>query len=1555
VNGPHAMKHRLSCLGLLACLVLPAAAADWPMYRHDARRSAASPEELPRELFLQWVKQYPRLDPAWPDQPRLRFDVAYEPVAAGSRLFFGSPANDSVTALDAATGAELWRFYADGPVRFAPAYWQGKLYVACDDGCLYCLDAASGTLRWKFRGAPEGAAERLVLGNARLVSLWAARGAPVVHGGKVYFAAGFWPFEGVFLHALDAATGAVAWTNDGSGASYTFQPHSSPAFAGVAPQGYLAVTGGRLLVPCGRSTAACFDLATGKLLYYRLADNQRTGGFLVAANRDSFASGGPLFDLAEGDHVTHVGPAPVMTDDVVYGSDHNDLVAFDVRGRPTRDETDYTAPPSRRWKIRRLWKHRTGAQVHIKAGSRLFAGATNCIEAIAPPQGDEKPKVAWRARIAGTPAALLAADQRLFAVTLEGHIYCFGAARTSARMPQEGEDVLVPFHAAWRQREGGADLSPAWRSVGFDDRLWPLGPPEPPEDDATDAEESDDAAATPKTRTLPTCFRHTFRVPQRPACRALRLEVRADDSTLVHLNGTEVWRRRVPETFGYWTPVSDRAPEEARETIVLDPATLLPGDNVLAVELVPQGYRRTPATFELELTGSRTSEPARPAVPPAHEDEWTQQAQDILRATGAADGYALVVGLRTGRLAEELARRSRLHVVALTPDPAAAEGIRRRLDATGLLGRRVAVRVGDPARLALPPYFASLIASEAPAADPKLVERLFACLRPYGGIACLGLAPEEHEALSRALADGRCERAALSRTGALSLLTRVGALPGAGDWTQQNANAANTLVSKDSRVKLPLGILWFGGSSNEKVLPRHGHGPSPHVVGGRLFIEGPDSLRAMDIYTGRVLWEASLPGLGEAYDNTDHQPGANAIGSNYVSAPDGVYVAYGKTCLRLDPATGRRLAEFALPRLAGDGLLTWGFVTLCDDVLVGGTSPTDFESDPEFSPDEFAKTTKDEIRGLVRWLVGLKGFALQPRGAKEREPEWLARNLNLLLVRTALPASLPKAPSSKARSIERAVAEHVKRRARSADSPPDPAVVRASRELRRLNRLLIEEHCPLLPRKRVLVGNPSVYSGTSSRWLVALDRYSGKVLWTREARDGFLHNSIAIGRGKLFCLDRVPEGVVRSWRWGSTGGGPPKPTFQLLALDLRTGDPVWTTERDVFGTWLAYSEEHDLLIQAGRASRDMLPEPSRRLIAYTGTDGTVQWDEPHRCDGPIMLHSEWLLTQGAAFDLLTGEPRTRSHPLTGEEIPWRFSRQYGCGTAIAAQHLLTFRSAAAGYYDLARDGGTGNFGGFRAGCTSNLIAAGGLLNAPDYTRTCTCSYQNQASLALVHTPEVETWTFNHLKRSDEPIRRVGLNLGAPGDRLADNATLWLEFPIVGGPSPHVPVVIEPDDHEFFTHHSSWALPSSIPHSALRTPHSALPWVAASGAKGVHSLTVTLAGRLTKWRRDHPTVLSRWLARTRRPKSPPQSYTVRLHFVEPDDAAPGDRVFSVSLQGRRVVEALDVAAQAGGPRRPLVVEFRAIEVTDDVTIQLSPAPGSRVPEPVLCGIELVGED
>ena len=313
------------------------------------------------------------------------------------------------------------------------------------------------------------------------------------------------------------------------------------------------------------------------------------------------------------------------------------------------------------------------------------------------------------------------------------------------------------------------------------------------------------------------------------------------------------------------------------------------------------------------------------------------------------------------------------------------------------------------------------------------------------------------------------------------------------------------------------------------------------------------------------------------------------------------------------------------------------------------------------------------------------------------------------------------------------------------------------------------------------------------------------------------------------------------------------------------------------------------------------------------------WDKTFDYRTFPLLHGGRFITESGIYALDTCEPVLWVNPLTGEEEHWQWRRMYGCNYPIASEHLLTFRSGAAGYYDLAGQSGTGNFGGFKSGCTSNLVCADGVLNAPDYTRTCSCSYQNQTSLALVHMPDVEMWTFNDFTVDERPIKRLGLNLGAPGDRRASNGTLWIEYPVGQSPSPDVQVAVAPDNTAWRLHHSSRFAGE-------------LPWVAASCGEGIASVTLALAPKAEQTR----------------------PYTVRLVFAEPETIGPGTRVFDVALQGKNVAENLDIVREAGAPRTSVIREFNGVLAKDSLVVTLSPSDSSAMP-PVLSGVEAVLEE
>jgi len=1436
-------------------------------------------------------------------------------VAIGKRLIVGSNASDRVTAYNTDTGQELWRFYADGPIRFAPAAWNGRAFVACDDGYLYCLDVTTGEIIWKFRGGPTS---RRLLGNKRLVSAWPARTGPVLQEGIVYFTASIWPFMGTFVYALDAETGKVLWRNDSTGSMYILQPHTSPAFAGLAPQGYLALSGDRLLVPNGRSVAAALSRETGKFLYYHHAANKSNGDYHVVATDTHFMNSGMVFNTSDGTAVTVLRTRPVVEDNTAFFCDGQKLRAIVLADPSVERFVGPKGDAQTRTVFPQVLEFACRGQAYIKAGKRLYTGAEGLIQVIE----IEKQEA--------------------------------GAARPVANAGEQGE-------------EEGDDAD-------FLDDL-----------DSLDKEEDDGTADLPGPLIPEPSVPARGPGPAAPAPFTLTATVAAEMS----IDGT--------------------------------PCGMLAADGKLFV--VTKQHR-------IYCFGEREAEPETffpPVEPVAQQsDTWTPKARGILERARVKDGYCLALGIGSGRLVEELVAQSLLSVVVLEPDEKRVAAARRKLDDAGLYGARVHVIRGDLSDASLPPYFASLVASENLLAaeddgEEALVTRLHYSLRPYGGVALLPADAGRRRALVQAAEAAGLANLEVTQDGEFVRLARTGALPGAAEWTHQYADASNTVLSKDRLVKLPLGLLWFGGPTHEKILPRHGHGPTPQVAGGRLFIEGMDILRAMDVYTGRVLWEADLLGLGVPYSFTGHQPGANSLGSNYVSLQDGVYVVYKGKCLRLDPTTGQTVAEFALPpdpvtREAPQ----WGYIGVSNDVLVAGSNPLDLWN-VYFTPAEFAVSTPEQLKMFREILTGLVGFevldqksiadaqaaleqiaataspgvaadlpkpdslpalrivnvlkppeertvasarsdpdeaadagdlealeqltddsddalpgipeSLSPLVAVRQEPvqaaptaqeqrqrgnevAFLVWNLNKLLNEEPLEAHIPEAVKSEADATQTSTLAQVLRQ----EQLRKTGGYHAERRRRELKRILLETWYPQLPKKQRGPLGRYNFDATASKRLVAMNRHTGDVMWAWEAEHSIRHNAIAIGGGRLFLIDRLPDPVVNAMRRrGKELSGHPK----IVALNLKTGRELWRSSENIFGTWLGYSKEHDILVQAGRRSRDMLrDEPGQRIIAYRGRDGAVLWDEPHTYGGPVILHGDTIIAQGNAFSLLTGAVKMRRNPFNDREEPWNFRRNYGCNTAIASEHLLTFRSAAAGYYDLHADSGTGNFGGFKSSCTSNLVPADGVLSAPDYTRTCLCSYQNQSSLALVHTPEVEMWTFSSLRSVDGVVRRIGLNFGAPGDRLAEDETMWLEYPVVGGPSRPIPLQLEPEEPGLFRFH-----PSRVKGDGPR-------WIAASGIKGVKSLTLTLCP----------------------PDSPvePLPYTIRLHFAEPGEAAPGERVFDIAVNGRTVLKGLDIARETGGPYRALVRSFSGVSVDKRLTVTFNSTGPAAARPPVLTGIEAHAE-
>jgi outer membrane protein assembly factor BamB len=174
-------------------------------------------------------------------------EVVSSPAVVGGVVYVGS--NDGrLYAIDEATGSLKWKFATGARVSSSPAVADGVVFFGSYDGNFYAVDAATGKVKWKFKNAGERryAATHLhgalPVGETMPDPFDVYLSSPVVWNGAVYFGSG----DGN-VYALDADSGAVKWkfkTGD--------VVHASPAIAD-----------GRVYVGSWDSYFYALDAATG--------------------------------------------------------------------------------------------------------------------------------------------------------------------------------------------------------------------------------------------------------------------------------------------------------------------------------------------------------------------------------------------------------------------------------------------------------------------------------------------------------------------------------------------------------------------------------------------------------------------------------------------------------------------------------------------------------------------------------------------------------------------------------------------------------------------------------------------------------------------------------------------------------------------------------------------------------------------------------------------------------------------------------------------------------------------------------------------------------------------------------------------------------------------------------------------------------------------------------------------------------------------------------------------------------------------------------------------
>jgi outer membrane protein assembly factor BamB len=567
---------------------------------------------------------------------------------------------------------------------------------------------------------------------------------------------------------------------------------------------------------------------------------------------------------------------------------------------------------------------------------------------------------------------------------------------------------------------------------------------------------------------------------------------------------------------------------------------------------------------------------------------YRKMAREIIKAADIREGYCVDLACGDGSLAYALTKASQLHIIAVDEDPCQVALARRKLSEAGLYGTRVTVLQRDPYGTNLPQHIAGLVVSGRSvtkglhAAPSKEMRRL---LHPYDGVALIGKSGNLRRTVGQPLA-------------------------GAGEWTHQYADAANTLCSADDLARSPLRILWFT-DFGIRMPSRHGRGPAPLCKNGIMIIEALDGLLGVDAYSGRRLWFYGMENILEPFDQ-EHLLGTSGTGSNMCLADDSVFIRHGGRCLRINMKTGTLVREYTMPDKDG----VWGFIA-CDGGVLYGTSADQTHV----------------VRQLFRNVSSME---------------------NLL---------------------------------------------------------------------------------TQSRSLFGLDIETGKTRWIYEARASIRHNAIAIDSGRVYLIDKSKQMVdlPKNDEDSETHATVQPKTSRLVCLDAGTGSILWEQSEDIYGTTLAISSKHNVLLmsyQYAQRSFQLPSEKGDRLTGFRTIDGKRLWDTRERYISRPIINGSTIYAQPYSYSLLNG---IRNPGFVLED-----RQPGGCGPITGSTHLLLYRSGTLGYTDLSRGSTTQNYGPVRPGCWINTIVAGGLVLMPDSTDRCTCSYLMKTSIALAPADEGAT-------------------------------------------------------------------------------------------------------------------------------------------------------------------------------------------------------------------------
>jgi len=498
---------------------------------------------------------------------------------------------------------------------------------------------------------------------------------------------------------------------------------------------------------------------------------------------------------------------------------------------------------------------------------------------------------------------------------------------------------------------------------------------------------------------------------------------------------------------------------------------------------------------------------------------------------------------------------------------------------------------------------------------------------------------------------------------------------------------------------------------------------------------------------------------------------------------------------------------------------------------------------------------------------------------------------------------------------------------------------------------------------------------TKKKWscILAYDIEKGSVMWMKGGPDQAKQWSrwSAINDGRLYYIDGKPTDAERAvaeadmlaWlkklpgkEYKLLADNMKKHDFHMLmALDAKTGKILYRKAVDrtnAGGSWTrkvvsggrrqyqphlqgAVIANGGMVVfgSAAGADKSWAVWPGggykgRALSVYDGGNGKLLWYRFANYRARPVVTEDFVYAEPWAFHLRSGEPKTRTHPITGKTATWAFCRyNKQCGTFNGSRHFLFGRSRGVGYHDLFTDQGLYTILHSRSSCWVDTSSGGGTMIKPPHAIACKCEVSMPFTFALakVPTPLTAPQVFAQPGPS-LPVKHLYIDFAATGDRRDRSGNLWLKTDRPVGHQlllGHKPTIVLYDGAKNARRSSRYTHIESTD----------TPFVFSTAVQGLKSCTVPIT----------------------KPDGGKSRYRVRLGFAALPGDKPQQRVFDIKLNGKTVLANLDVAKETGKADLAIWKEF-VLDIQGELKIELvsKSAKPSAAQMPLINGMQVLRE-